>query len=281
MQHMTFSHGDFLQPGEAYHLARSVLPVRRPRVVHDHDFPELFWVQHGGARHHVNGTLQTLSEGDVLFIRPNDRHGFQGLAADTHVVNIVLWPPCIAELGARFPELSGRYFWSDARLPTPIRRSSTQLIELSRAAMRLESGTRNRLRIEAFLLGLLSDLDGPSRLLPEDGPEWLLAACRAAEHPEVFREGAAGFVAVTGRAHAHVSRTARRFLGQTPSDFINTIRMDHAARCLISSDDSLIAIARDCGIENMSHFHRLFKSRHGATPRAWRARHQREVVQPA
>jgi len=147
--------------------------------------------------------------------------------------------------------------------------------------MKLETGPRSHLRIEAFVLSLIADLEGPSRLLPEDGPEWLLTACRAAERPEVFRAGAAGFVGVTGRAHAHVSRTARRFMGQTPSDFVNTIRMDHAARRLISTDDSLTEIARDCGIVNMSHFHRLFKSRHGATPRAWRARKQREAVQPA
>jgi AraC family cel operon transcriptional repressor len=56
--------------------------------------------------------------------------------------------------------------------------------------------------------------------------------------------------------------------------------MDHAARLLTGSNDSLAEIAIDCGIPNLSHFHKLFLSHHGQTPANYRKSLQRNAVQP-
>jgi AraC family cel operon transcriptional repressor len=56
--------------------------------------------------------------------------------------------------------------------------------------------------------------------------------------------------------------------------------MAHAARRLAGSSDPLPEIAAEVGIENLSHFHRLFREAHGLTPAAWRRLHQRDVTQP-
>ena len=144
----------------------------------------------------------------------------------------------------------------------------------------METGRRSALRAEAFLLGVLSELTDSVPDLPDATPDWLVRACAAAASPEVFRDGAAGFVRVAGRQHAHVSRVCRDILGVTPTDYVNGIRMEHAARCLAGGSDRLEAIARECGFENLSHFHRLFKARYGMTPKAWRDRYQKSVVDP-
>jgi AraC family cel operon transcriptional repressor len=151
---------------------------------------------------------------------------------------------------------------------------------LNQAALRLERGPRDRLSAEAFLLPLVAALVAEEVPLPESAPDWLRAACVAALTPRVFQEGAAGFVRAAGRAHPHVSRTAQRYLGQTPTDYVNGRRMAHAARRLAGSSDPLAEIAAECGIENLSHFHRLFREAHGTTPAAWRRRHQHDVLQP-
>ena len=111
-------------------------------------------------------------------------------------------------------------------------------------------------------------------------PVWLANACNAAKDPEVFRAGSAGLVAVAGKAHPHVSRMMRKYVGQTPSDYINQIRMRHAARALTTDNEAISEIAADCGIPNMSHFHKLFRETHGLTPLQFRQKFQRQVVQP-
>lgn len=267
------------QPGEAFHFTRSVLSRNPIRQLHDHDFYELFWLQHGRAKHRINGTTEKLVEGDLVFIRPADCHGLQGQGDETHLVNIVFPPSIIKSIGKRHA-LQNRLFWSAAALPHRTRRDIRQLAELSHRAVQLEKSPRTALSAEAFLLPLLTDLVSGAPTLPDQVPDWLEHACTAAYKPEVFRDGAAGFVRASGRAHAHVSRTVQRFLGETPSEYVNRIRMAHAARTLTGTSDGLAEIATECGVANLSHFHRLFRDAHGMTPNQYRKQFQKYAVQP-
>jgi len=72
----------------------------------------------------------------------------------------------------------------------------------------------------------------------------------------------------------------KRVTGISPSDFINEKRMTHAARQLTGTSESLQDIATDCGIPNLSHFHKLFRTTYKLTPHAYRRKFQRHVVQP-
>jgi AraC family cel operon transcriptional repressor len=280
MSDLRLTYRDILKPGDQVHLTRATLSTSRPAQRHDHDFFELIWVQNGRARHHLGGETLDLTEGDVLFIRPTDSHALQGRGDEALVVSITFHPSLIAELGTRHPALGGQFFWSSAPHPVCVHRDSRQLAEVNQAALRLERAERSALSAECFLLPLMTALLELSQPLPQGAPDWLVAACAAARDPRVFRDGAAGFARVAGRAHPHVSRTVRRFLNQSPSDYVNTQRMAFAARRLAGSSDSIAEIATDCGIPNLSHFHKLFRSAHGMTPLHYRKAHQRDVVQP-
>lgn len=278
MQTRTLRANQIFQPGEAFHFTRTVLSRDPIRALHNHDYYELFWLQHGRAKHLINDTRQKLTEGDMLFIRPADCHGLQGQGDETHLVNIVFPAKLIAAIFERHP-LNQRFFWANATLPAQVRRNSRQLADLSHRALQLEAGPRTALSAEAFLLALLAELANQAPQLPGDVPDWLVSACTAAHQPEVFRQGAAGLVQASGRAHAHVSRTFQRYFSETPSDYVNRIRMEYAARALTGSSDDLAQIATDCGVSNLSHFHRLFRDHHGTTPNQFRRQFQKNVVQ--
>ena len=276
---MKLSHKDILPSGDAFLVTRAMPSGKRPRILHTHDFFELFWVVNGTVKHHINDAIHTLSEGDMVFIRPTDAHSLQGKGAEPHLINIALHPHLIAAVAKRFPQLSGQFFWSEAAQPTVLHRDMTQLSQLSQNLRALDPAPRDMLTAEALLLPLLTQLSAQS--ITTQMPEWLAGACQAAHAPEVFQKGAAGFVRAAGRTHAHVSREARKHLGCSPSEYINDIRMEYAARQLSASTDSLAEIATDCGIPNLSHFHRLFRDAFKLTPNAYRKRHQRDVIQPA
>jgi AraC family cel operon transcriptional repressor len=281
MDHITLHHTDIIPKDGAYHLTRAALDSRRPQVLHTHDFFELLWVQNGIVRHHTPDGRADLSEGDMLFVRSDHIHGLQGRGEEALVVSISLSDDLIAQIGQRHRALLGRFFWSDSPTPVTTHRDMRQLAQLNAAALRLERSQPSAFEAEAFLLPLLTSLLDGAPDLPKVAPQWLLDACAAAQDPAVFRDGAAGFVAVAGRAHPHVSRTTRAYLGQSPSEYINALRMGYAARRLSGTGETLSEIATDCGIPNLSHFHKLFLAHHGQTPQRYRRARQRNVLQPA
>ncbi len=274
----TLRHADILTEGAQIRLTRATLAPSRPRNLHDHDFYELFWVQNGRVRHHLPEQAATLSEGDVVFLRPGQSHALQGRGEHALVVSLCIHPATITALAERHPGMEGHLFWSESG-PVQTHRDIRQLAALNHAAVQLENSACNTLAAEAFLLPLCAELTAET--FADDMPDWLMQACSAAKSPEVFRNGSAGMVAIAGKAHPHVSRMMRKYLGQTPSDYVNHIRMQHAARALTTDNEPISEIAADCGIPNMSHFHKLFRAAHGITPLQYRQKFQRQVVQPS
>jgi AraC family cel operon transcriptional repressor len=271
------SHRDILHDDAQIHLTRATLTTQRPKSLHSHDFFEAFWVQNGQVRHHTPGGTTTLREGDLCFLQPGQKHALQGRGEHALIVSLCIHPDTIAALAERHPDLNGHLFWAKA-LVSQHHRDIRQLAALNHAAVALERSTRSAIHAEAFLLPLCADLTADS--YPQTAPTWLNDACHAAKDPAVFRQGASGFVALTGKAHPHVSRCMRKYYGQTPSDFVNALRMAHAARALITDSDPIGDIASDVGIPNMSHFHKLFRATHQMTPLQYRQTYQRQLVQP-
>ena len=270
-------HADILPPGSVIHLTRALLTPARPKTLHGHDFVELFWVQNGTIRHHLPDGITTLTEGALLLLRPGQIHALQGKGDAALVVSLALHPDLVAGLDTRLPALP---FWQAKDGPAQVQRDIRQMTALNQAANLLERGPHDTLAAEAFLLPLLADLARAQTGLPAAAPDWLHRACAAAHDPAVYRAGAAGLVAEAGQSHPHVSRSLQRWLGQTPTAYVNRIRMAQAARLLTSDSDPLPVIAEAVGIANLSHFHKLFRAHHGMTPLHYRQQFQRDVVQP-
>ncbi|MBC7369906.1 MAG: helix-turn-helix transcriptional regulator [Undibacterium sp.] len=91
-------------------------------------------------------------------------------------------------------------------------------------------------------------------------------------------QGAQGLVRAAERSPEHVARTVRTQLGCTPSDYVNRVRMEHAARELRLGAKPIVEIAADCGIGDLARFYSLFKGAHGTTPRRHRLEHHRQIV---
>lgn len=270
---LTLRHKDLLSDNEMVHFTRSVLSTARPSPLHTHDFFELFWVQNGLVRHHLPDGVAQLSEGACVLLEPGQLHGLQAKTNDALVVSICIHPDIIHNLRSRHSASLPH-----SRAPLQWFLESRDLAPLNQAALKLERSDRSVLATEAFLLPVLCGIQ--EKFSECDAPQWLKDAMAQAAQPDVFRKGSAGLVELTGRSHAHVSRSMRQFTGQSPSEFINQIRMTFAARQLVTDSEPVQVIASECGIPNMAHFHKLFRLAYAMTPLKYRQKYQRNVVQP-
>lgn len=272
----------YLQPDEAYHFVRKELDPASPALAHDHDFYEVFLIESGRARHWINGGEDALERGDLVFIRPRDLHALQADAdLGCRILNVIFREATGRHLVDRYGDaFDGRFFWRDTRDPQRIRLEGLRLERAINHMHLLQDRKRTLVRIEQFLLTLMTFVLDEVDMGDTSMPAWLAEACRAARAPVVFRQGGAGFVAVAGRGHEHVCRQARRHLGMSPTQYVNRIRVQHAAMRLSARDTTTLEeIAAECGFENLSYFHRLFRLQYGTTPNEFRRRRRRDPIQ--
>lgn len=265
----------YLRPGEHFHFARKTLDDVRPGFTHCHDFFEVLLVENGTLDHRINGTDEPLSRGALLFVRPQDTHALSARPGTrARIINIIVRPETVDHLGARYgADLGRRFFWSTDPMPDARRLDGPRIERAINSAMDLQTDERGLARIEQFLLALMTRVVDITVDPTSSAPDWLATACLAARDPAVFRRGAAGLVEASRRGHEHVCRAAKRHLGMSPTDYVNRIRMEHAAMLLGDNTMSIEDVAGDCGLANLSYFYRLFRAHYGTTPREYRRRH--------
>jgi len=194
------------------------------------------------------------------------------------ILNVAFRRETAEHLGTRYAtDLGGRFFWSSRDLPVSLRLAGPQMERAVNAMLPLQTAHISLARLEHFLLSMMTHVLDASQTAQDTAPVWLLRAAQAVREPRVFRRGAEGLIEAAGRSQAHVCRAARRYLGLSPTQYVNRIRIQHAAMLLGDTQRQVAAIAEDCGFENLSYFHRLFREQYGTTPRGYRQRHAKTL----
>jgi YesN/AraC family two-component response regulator len=69
-----------------------------------------------------------------------------------------------------------------------------------------------------------------------------------------------------GYSNMHLYRKIKALAGQTPSQFLRTIRLKRAAALLSKESDNVTQIAYSVGFNSLSYFNKCFKEQFGVTP---------------
>ncbi|MBP9912330.1 MAG: helix-turn-helix domain-containing protein [Opitutaceae bacterium] len=266
-----FRIADFVRPGENYHFAQTELTVDNGARYHDHDFHEVFWVTRGRGEHLLNGQVVPLQAGRLHLIRPRDRHRITGAAAaPLRILNLAFHSRYWTEVRRRyFAQEPDSFELPAVRRAWPLDARAQNV--LGHWAERLAVAERPRVVLDGFLMALPHLLHEPAPKV-DPIPEWLARAQREIGAPEHFAGGTLALARLAGRSPSHVARAAVRWLKQTPTEIVNTVRMDYSARQLTETARPILEIALDCGLNNLSHFYALFRQRFGVSPRKYRLR---------
>lgn len=100
----------------------------------------------------------------------------------------------------------------------------------------------------------------------------LLPVVRHVERHYASPVSMAEMASLAGLSTTHFNRRFRQVLRMTPTQYLRTVRVQHARGLLTGSDKSLAAIAALTGFTDQSHFTRRFRQATGITPDAYRRR---------
>lgn len=112
-------------------------------------------------------------------------------------------------------------------------------------------------------------LDGPQRA---PYPEHIRKSCEAILSGFADDLSHTGIAAAAGMSPSAFSRSFRQYTGRTFTDFVNEVRLGHAARLLIETRKRITDIAYASGYSNIAHFNRQFRRLYRCTPRDYRNR---------
>ncbi len=245
---------------------------------HTHkNYSDITYVRRGIVKQNVNGAEFDYPEGTLLWTREDDTHDVRG--DNFCYLNITIGQDRLVELmtvtgeSQRFKQL----------LKGPVSPSVTldqRQRELFEGEMEtlffLQGTTRGNLKVHGLILSAFADyfFAGVEEAASDPPPLWFDQALRWIE--EHLEDGitTAALPRAAGRTAEHVSRSFVRFLGVTPSHYINERRLTRAALLLSNTNMEILDICYSLGFNSPSYFYRLFTGRYSLPPRAYRAKNQ-------
>jgi len=249
---------------------------------HSHDFWESFLILSGSGLHQVNGHEYPLEPGQVWLVRPRDTHSLRPHpVASLRFINVAfsssVWLGFLEFIGLSEQALC----WQSAQRPPMVRvvgMDYEQAQALYQTTIQESLKASSKLPLVRFWTWLVPWLEQSESNGLRQAPAWLAVMLRALDDPQTLHPVLAEIVAQLGLSHAHVSRTFKAYLGQTPTAYINERRMLRASRLLATTDTEILDIALDCGFDNLSYFYRRFRRRFALTPSRYRRNARRPIA---
>lgn len=251
---------------------------------HDHDFYEIFYIETGSITHCVADQWISLAEGDLVFVRPSDRHTFRewkecrllNLAFPARVMESLL---VYLNAGERAFELLAISAPPTTQVPVYERE---ELVRGFRILNAIPAHEKSHIRLASCLIvaNLLTRwflLKRPPALQP-NAPSLLGELVAAMDEPAQFTRGVPRMKELSPYSYEHLCRLFRRTYNQTPSEWINRRKIEYAANLLQQTDLAIVDLASEAGFDNLSYFYRLFKRRFGLSPNQYREERNRSLI---
>ncbi|MEI5994126.1 helix-turn-helix domain-containing protein [Candidatus Enterococcus mansonii] len=77
----------------------------------------------------------------------------------------------------------------------------------------------------------------------------------------------------SGLSYYHLSRSFKKQIGMNFTEYLNQVRLMHAAESLVLTGQSVIKVALNNGFSNPKNFHQVFKKQYGVTPANFRKKY--------
>ena len=254
--------------------------------MHIHDWYELVIVLRGTAIHHVGDHSFRVSVGDIFVVQPNVPHYFSDdnafEAEDIFFVPEQL--PLPMETLRRIPGFNMLMFIEPSLLYPDSFKSrlfltAQQLLALRKLVDQLNEELRwKTIGFEASAVCLLTQIllllaRNYSPPHPEEEKGWLNRINDAVLVMEQqFAEAItlAELARVADTSPRNFQRRFRSLMKTRPIDYLNGIRLRHAAEKLAGSDMHIIDIAHSCGFNDLGYFGRKFHAEYGQSPLQYR-----------
>lgn len=269
--------------GGAYQF---IANLKSAENMHDHDFYEFFLITKGSAKHNVNGKIQNLREGSLVFIRPSDCHTYdKNTDIECQFINVVFSKLTLEKILDCFDNDFPIEELINAPLPPVVHLMAGEKSMLKATLEELNlfhqsDITLLKIKLRSILIEIFTKyfINLNFSNINTDSPKWLKKLYVELQKPTNFKYGLSYIENNTNKSKEHICRCFKKYLNTTPTAYINQLRINYAANLLCYSDFEIIDICFDCGFQNLSHFYHLFKKEYDISPAKFRKTNKRNSL---
>ena len=243
--------------------------IRQKYTVHQHEYYELEMILDGEAVHSINGESTKLSKGDVVFITPMDRHGFENC----------LFRTITAHFSATYlsPMFKNALSTSKCRIIRGIDSSTKNYFDLAYKVFKSENEKFKDVKVknlvELILLDLMPDIFTESTNMSISGDR--LSEAIGFINVNFTKEITLSSIEnMFGLAPSYFSRAFKKRVGRNFVTYITEKRIDYAKKLLISGE-RVIDTCYECGFNSERNFARRFKEITGFSPNEYRIKQKK------
>lgn len=237
--------------------------------LHNHEFYELFYVLSGKAVHRINQSDEILAAGTLEFIRPDDTHKYSFLNQyDMELVSVGI-EKILAEEILNYINIPAEKI-SEGNMPKKVIFTGTRGIEIKNLILAIGEkrlgGERRQYAKSIFPLlfyELFSAYNESDRFIPD----WLNNIFIRMSEKDNFLAGLPYMLEIANVSQEHLNREFKRFLGLTPTEFINMKRIEYSSELLSSGKYTIAAVSEMCGFGSLSHFYANFEKFNKCSPK--------------
>lgn len=236
--------------------------------LHTHDFYEFFFIVQGKAIHNVNDENVLVLQGSLVFIRPNDIHKYS-FFNDYDIIMI----SCGVERGlideaCRYLHILPEYFLN-MEWPPHVLLEGIEYWDMKKKLETISEKEPGKERKQYFLsiLPQLLYLMTNKVVEKKSLPIWLTELLEDMNKQENFVEGLPAMLRIANKCQEHLTREFKKYLGITPTEFINMKRINCAAEMLLKRECEIIDTCHLCGFNNLAYFYRVFKQQLHCSPK--------------
>ena len=249
---------------------------------HTHDYVEMVYICQGTAKHLINGSKITLTQGELLVLGQNTRQEIYPAGEQDISVNFIVRPELFGGIldflgseetplrefivGCICGENPSGYLLFHVADVKPVQ----NLIENLIWTMVIDTPNRrsiNQLTMGLLMAQLLNYADRLSTGVPEQ--ELIVQVLRYIE----VNYATGSLTDIAQRLHydtAWLSREIKRRTGKNYTQLVQDKRLSQTAWLLKNTKHKVADIAISVGYENLSYFHRLFSEHFSVSPKQYR-----------
>lgn len=238
-------------------------------TLHSHDFYEVFIVLSDFIIHYLNGNKYELYKNTLVFIKPQDSHYFT-TCENGSFLNIAFSIKTFDLINS----LLNINDYSPIVIPQCV--TGDIVNDINSISSSISDNAEISINLKKVVVNILS-LFG-TRSKKSDYPQWFNELLDNINQPSNFTRGLDSMYELSGKSPEHTTRSFRKYLNTTPTEYLNSLKLNYAKNMLITSDTSVTDICFSSGFNNTSYFYVQFKKKYNCSPKEYRLKYRTATV---